>query len=603
MTPEAILDTQASPINPASPGAEAPRAIAKASTAALAAAAALAACGGGGGVSNNSGLETGVAGSAGTGTSTEPAGGSAGGSNGTGDTTAPVATTPITDAQAARFLQQAGFAAMSGDRAAVQSKGFAAWLDEQLAQPVLGGTRYQWMVDNGYAVEANINNFAGADSSIWRRLIASPDPLRQHMTLALSEILVVSMSGLPIKWRNLAIAHYADILEKHAFGNYRELLQEVTLSLAMGTYLNMQGNRKEDPATGRVPDENYAREVMQLFSIGLQQLNLDGTVKTSNGVALDTYTQADITQLARVFTGWTSTRTTDPIASDFAYVTRPMSNTGNQYQAGDKTVLGTVIPASASAAQALNLALDVLFQHANVGPHIGRQLIQRFTASNPSSAYVARVAAAFNNNGQGVRGDFKAVLRAVLLDTEARTPNASVSGGRLREPVQRLVQWARSFGVTSKQGRWPIGDTSDPATRLGQSPFRSPSVFNFFRPGYVPPGNELGANQVTAPEFQLVNESTVAGYLNYMQSVIANGMSSGDVAADYSAEMALAADANALLQHLNLLLAADALGAASLSSLIAAVNSMPAATETNRLNRVRAAILLVMAAPEYLVQR
>ena len=509
---------------------------------------------------------------------------------------------PPSDAQAARFVQQAGFAASLDDIGAVKSKGFAGWLDEQLALPVQGSTRYQWMVDNGYAVEANINGFAGADPAIWRKLISSPDPVRQRMTLALSEIMVVSMLGLPISWRNLCIAHYTDILEKHAFGSFRELLQEVTLSLAMGTYLNMQGNRKEDTRTGRVPDENYAREVMQLFTIGLLQLNLDGTVKTSGGKPLETYSQADITQLARVFTGWVRTRNADPIASDFAYVTRPMSNDGSQYQAGDKTILGTVVPGAATPAQALTQALDILFNHPNVGPFIGRQLIQRFTASNPSPAYVGRVAAAFNNNGSGVRGDLKAVLRAVLLDTEARTPAAGNGGGRLREPIQRFVQWARSFGVTSKLGRWPIGDTTDPASRLGQSPMRSPSVFNFFRPGYVPPGNELGANQVTAPEFQLVNESTVAGYLNFMQGAIQNGFSNGDVVADYSAELTLANDATALLQRLNLRLAAGALSDITLNNLVTAVNSIAATSDANRLNRVRAAILLVMASPEYLVQ-
>jgi uncharacterized protein (DUF1800 family) len=508
------------------------------------------------------------------------------------------------DGEAARFLLQAQFSASKPEIAAVRATRYAGWLDEQLAMPLQGASRVQWMIDNGYAVEANLNNFAGADAAIWRKLIASPDGLRQRMTLALSEILVVSMNGLPIGWRNLAIAHYVDLLEKHAFGNFRDLLHDVTLSAAMGTYLNMNGNRKEDALTGRVPDENYAREVMQLFTIGLLRLNPDGTVKTSAGKPLETYTQTDITQLARVFTGWVHDRAAGvTIAADPGYVTRPMRNNATQHQPGDKTVLGVAIAGWASPAQALGQALDILFSHPNVGPYIGRQLIQRFTMSHPSPAYVARVAAAFDDNGSGVRGDLKAVLRAVLLDTEARVVTANPGGGRLREPIQRLVQWARTFGAVSTSGRWAIGDLSDPATRLGQSPLRSPSVFNFFRPGYVPPGNELAANGITAPEFQLVNESTVAGYLNFMQGVVANGLASGDIAPDYSAELALAGDAGALMQHLNLRLAGNGLPESTVSALASAVGSIAATTEANRLSRVRAAVLLVMAAPGYLVQR
>jgi len=512
---------------------------------------------------------------------------------------------PPTDAAAARFLQQAGFAALDADIASVKTQGFAAWLDAQLARPLEGATRLEWMVANGYAVAGNINSFAGADAALWRKLISAPDPLRQRMTLALSEIFVVGMGGLPIGWRGLAITHYVDLLEKHAFGNYRELLQDVTLSLAMGTYLNMQGNRKEDTRTGRVPDENYAREVMQLFSIGLVQLNPDGSARTgADGKPLESYTQADITNLARVFTGWERDRQAGvAIEQDAGYASRPMRHNAAQFQAGDKTVLGSTISGALAGPAALNQALDILFNHANVGPFIGRQLIQRFTQSHPSPAYVARVAAVFANNGSGVRGDLKAVLRAVLLDAEARPASPAAGQGRLREPVQRFVQWARSFGVTSSSGRWAIGDTSDPATRLGQSPSRSPSVFNFFRPGYVPPGAELAANGITAPEFQLVNESTVAGYLNFMQGAIANGFNSGDVAPNYATELALANDATALLRHLNLRLAANALSDNQVSELATAVATIAATSDAGRLNRVRAAILLLMAAPNYLVQQ
>ncbi len=521
-------------------------------------------------------------------------GGSSGSGSGTGSGTA------STDAEAARFLCQAGFSASAESIADVKTSGFADWLDSQLALPVQPLSRYQWMVSNGYAVEANRTSFSGADNAIWLKLMSSPDQVRQRMTLALSEIFVVSMQGLPIEWRGLCIAHYADLLEKNAFSTYRQLLQEVTLSVGMGSYLNMLGNRKEDTSTGRVPDENYAREVMQLFSIGLVQLGSDGTPRLSNGQTIDSYSAQDISQLARVFTGWERDRVD---ATDFAHVSRPMKHNATNFQSGDKSVLGTAIPGSLSGPQALSIALDTLANHSNTGPFIGRQLIQRFTMSHPSPAYLGRVAAVFNNNGHGVRGDLKGTLRAVLLDPEARAKPSGNASGRLREPLHRFIQWGRSFGITSTTGRWPIGDTTDPATRLGQSPWRSPSVFNFFRPGYVPPGKELAANQITAPEFQLLNESTVAGYLNFLQSVIGNGIASGDVTANYAHELSLALDPPKLLAHLNLRLAADAIHPTTLSELSAAVATISASTATGQLNRVKAAILLVMAAPDYLVQK
>lgn len=533
-------------------------------------------------------------------------GGSSGSGNGGGDSgdsgTNQVTPAPptLTDAEAVRFLNQAGFSASAESMAAVKTMGYTGWLNAQLALPQQTISRYDWMVANGYAIEENRGNFTGADNAIWFKLMYSPDQVRQRMTLALSEIFVVSMQGLPIEWRGLCIAHYADLLERHAFGTYRQLLQVVTLSVGMGTYLNMSGNRKEDTRSGRVPDENYAREVMQLFSIGLVQLGSDGTPKLSNGQPIDTYSAQDISQLARVFTGWERDRSD---LTDYALVTRPMNHNATNHQSGDKSVLGTTIPGSLTGPEALSMALDTLANHPNVGPFLGRQLIQRFTMSHPSAAYVGRVAAVFNNNGEGVRGDLKATLRAVLLDPEARANPSGNASGRLREPVQRFVQWGRTFGITSASGRWSIGDTSDPASRLGQSPWRSPSVFNFFRPGYVPPGNELAANLITAPEFQLLNESTVAGYLNFMQSAISNGFASGDVVANYAHELSLAADPPALLAHLNLRLTANAISPATLSELSAAVATIATTTTAGQLNRVRAAILLVMAAPEYLIQK
>lgn len=520
---------------------------------------------------------------------------------GGGDSPAPIAPAPpavaaISAAEASRFLGQAGFGATDAQIGRVQTLGYSGWLDEQFAAPRSQG-HYDWMVERGYAVTTNINNFNGTDNTLWRKLISSPDVLRQRITLALSEIFVVSMTGLPINWRGFVAAAYMDVLETNAFGTYRTLLGEVTLSPGMGSYLNMRGNLREDPATGRVPDENYSREVLQLFSLGLTELAADGTLK--NGVATDTYGQDTITGLAKVFTGWNNNaaNNTDP-----GYAQRPMVLTAANHSTSVKQFLGVTIAAGTPGATALQTALDTIAAHPNVGPFIGRQLIQRLVASNPSPAYVARVSAVFANNGAGVRGDLRAVIKAILLDDEAR--RAPVAGdttrGKLREPVVRFIQWARTFGLASPTGLWNIGNVSDPSTRLGQSPLRSPSVFNFFRPGYVPPNSALGTLNLNAPEFQITNESTVVGWANWAQTFVQSGV--GETRPDYTAELALATDATALVKRVSLLLSGDTLSAATLATIGTAVGSISATTDTGKRNRVYAAIHLVLCAPEYLVQ-
>jgi uncharacterized protein (DUF1800 family) len=503
---------------------------------------------------------------------------------------------PVGASEAARFLGQAAFGGTAADIAAVQAQGMSAWLTAQMALPRTL-SHWDWMLANGYAVTANVNNFQGVDNTLWRKLMSSSDVLRQRVTLALSEIFVISMDGLPVQWRGMVAAHYMDTLETHALGNYRQLLEAVTLSAGMGVYLNMRGNQKAD-GKGREPDENYAREVMQLFTIGLLQLNPDGTPRTANGAALETYTPDDIRGLARVFTGWDFDRFSAAVPDHAA---RPMVFTASRHSPEEKKFLGVTLPPGTDGVGELRVALDTLFNHPNTGPFIGRQLIQRLVTSNPSAGYVSRVAAAFANNGQGVRGDLQAVVRAVLLDGEARTPGIGPSSGKLREPMVRLVQWARTFGATSPNGLWNVGNQSSASTRLGQSPLRSPSVFNFFRPGYVPPGTSMGAAGLTAPEFQITNESTVVGYANWMQTVVSSG--AGDVKADYTPWMTLASDAGALFDQFNLLLAAGQLGASSRATIVNAVGSMASSTDTNRLNRIYATVWLILCAPEYLVQK
>ncbi len=505
-------------------------------------------------------------------------------------------------AEASRFHAQATFAATDEEIALTRSQGIAARLEQMMAAEP-SQSCWDWLFAQGYDAETYRYSSAPTDYMIWWRLIGAPDQLRQRIALALSEFFVVSVNGVPSAWKHFAMAAYWDLLCEHAFGNFRQLLEAVTLNPAMGYYLNTKGNQKEDTKTGRAPDENYAREVMQLFTIGLYELNRDGTPKiNAAGNPVETYTQDDITNLARVFTGWDLDTSVMPATTPYPY-RLPMKLNPSRHSTLEARFLGTVIPANTDGTTALRIALDTLFRHPNVGPFFGRQLIQRLVTSNPSPAYVARVAAAFDDNGQGVRGDMKAVIRAVLLDPEARGDASlkSPSGGKLREPMLRFVQWARTFKAKSAAGTWKIGDLSDPATRLGQSPLRSPSVFNFFRPGYTPPNTAMAAAGLVAPEFQITNEPSVAAYLNFMQNTIANGIA--DVQADYSAELALAHDPPALVARLDLLLAAGQLSVATKSRIAAAVASITDTSATGMANRVRAAIMLVMACPEYLVQK
>ncbi len=599
--------------DPLPPDAAAPLAAAGA---AAASAALLSACGGGGG-----------------GTAAPP-GGTSGvvGSGSTGFNY----TTPTSDADAVRFLLQAQFHAPDADIAAVRAQGYATWLNAQFGAPA-STTGFDWLNQRGYATISSATNYYDnsypGDYMIWNQLMTSSDGVRKRLALALSEFFVVSLTGLDFAWRSHAIAAWWDLLVSNALGNYRTLLEAVTLNAAMGWYLNTKGNMKENPATGRAPDENYGREVMQLFSIGLYQLNADGTEKRdANGNKIETYTQADITNIARVFTGWDFDRTTnvntvEPVSgrtipsTDFTRL--PMRLTATNHSSLAATFLGATVPANTDGTAALRTALDVLFNHPNVGPFFGKQMIQRLVTSNPSPAYVARVAGAFANNGSGVRGDLKAVFAAVLLDDEARNPaTAAQSGfGKLREPILRFVQWGRTFGIQSARGSWKIGDTSNPATQLGQSPLRSPSVFNFFRPGYVPPSTALSASQTPAPEFQLVNESTVGGYLNAMQNIVRNGIyvnapdqpnagsnstNGYDITATYTAELALVTDAAALVRRLNLVLCAGQMSEANQNLIIGALNATPVtatSTDSVKLNRVAAAVLMVMGCSEYLIQK
>ncbi len=574
-------------------------------------------------------------------------GSSSGGGSGGADGPSPVAqSTPgfnnypkaNSDEEAARFLLQSQLSASDADISGVKSATFAGYLQQQFTKPT-GQTGWDWLEERGYGQAGTSRYFFAtypAEYMLWKQLFTAQDSMRKRIALALSEFFVASMQSAEFEWRGSAYAQHWDVLNNNAFGNYRQLLEDVTLSPAMGYFLNTRGNQKEDAATGRAPDENYAREVMQLFSIGLAQLNLDGTEKLANGKRIDSYTQVDVTNLARVFTGYnfdvSDGERIDVLRSDGSLegysiagrqsVRKRMALNASRHSTLAATFLGTTVNAGTPGAEALKIALDTLFNHDNTGPFFGRQMIQRLVTSNPSPAYVERVARAFNNNGAGVRGDLKAVWVAILLDDEARGTQslASPSFGKLREPMLRFIQWGRTFGLQSGFNSWKIGATLGTDNSLGQSPLFAPSVFNFFRPGFVPPNTALATAKAPAPEFQLVNETTVGGYLNFMQNIIRYGIyvpepsqAEGlfrnyqpDVTATYTAELALALDAPALVRRLNLLMCAGQLSAATQKIMIDALNAnalTAASTKDRQLDRICAGVLMVLGCSEYLIQK
>lgn len=516
------------------------------------------------------------------------------GGGGSGVVTVPPTTTtptpaPVSAMQASRFLAQATMGATSADIADVQARGYAAWITAEFAKP-RATTHWDWLVAKGYNAAANINGEAGFDNVMWSQLIGAGDQLRQRVGMALLEMLVVGMSGVNLNWRQFAMAAYIDVLLDNAFGNFRIILDKITTNAAMASFLTFLGNRKANAATGSVPDENYARELMQLFTIGLHRLNMDGTVVMSGGVPVETYTPADVSGLARIFTGLTLDSTDGTTPDRYR---RPLIVNAGTHETGASTFLGANVPAGTAGMDAVKIALDTIFAHPNVAPFVSKQLIQRLVTSNPSPAYVGRVSAKFADNGSGVRGDMQAVIRAILLDDEARTDPSGNTAGKLREPVMRFTGWARGFGATSPSGNWAVGDTSSPTNRLAQSMGRSGSVFNFFRPGYTPPNTSFASGGLVAPEFQITNEISVVGYVNYMQSVVNNGLA--DLKSDYAELAALAADSQALIDRINLVLAAGQVSAATVAQIKAAVDS-----STSTSNRIATALLLTLAAPEYL---
>lgn len=432
--------------------------------------------------------------------------------------------------EAARFLAHATLGANRTLIEEVTQSGFQAWIDAQFALPP---SQTMPLVEQSPTdpQEGFIHPFA-FNWAYWQLLMTSPDLLRQRIAFALSEIFVISTRIDTIFDLPQGVSHYYDMLLKHAFGSVRDLLFDVTMHPCMGVYLSHARNRKSDPVLNRFPDENYAREVMQLFSIGLFELNQDGTHKLDGqGNSIPTYSNAQITEFAKVFTGLTfapEDENEDENEIDLEYflqsgetLHKPMIMYQPEHEPGEKHLLnGFVIPAGQTGMQDINDAVDNLFNHANMGPFLGRLLIQRLVKSNPSPAYISRVAGAFNDNGNGVRGDMQAVIRAILLDVEARDSSyiSDPTHGMLREPFVRYVHLCRALNVSNQSGIYRnSGELA--MEMLYQYPFDSPSVFNFFLPDYQPLG-PLAEAGLVAPEFQITTSYTTISTINFMNNVI-----------------------------------------------------------------------------------
>ncbi|MBX2824674.1 MAG: DUF1800 domain-containing protein [Gammaproteobacteria bacterium] len=453
---------------------------------------------------------------------------------------------------AKRFLDQATYGPSLSEMDRVTTLGFEAWIDDQLQlSPTLMLPALRALPNHRWNEYVNV---------WWRQSVTANDQLRQRVAFALSEIFVVSArDGLGDE--QLGLANYYDILIRNAFGNYRDLLQEVTLSPIMGEYLSMKGNHKPDPEQSIRPDENYARELLQLFSIGLVELNLDGTpALDASGEPVPTYTQETVEAFAHVFTGWNFSNADHflwPSTSDYL---SPMVAYPRYHATRQKNLLrGKILPKDQTPEQDLNQALNNIFNHPNVGPFISRQLIQKLVTSNPSPQYIADVATVFNANEDGERGSLGSVVKAILLHHEARQGHLEqpTTFGKLKEPVLRITSLWRAFEPAYFPANFNYGWVG---SELGQSPLNSPSVFNFFTPFYSLPG-EIQDRGLVSPEFEIHDETSIIKITNRLLASTLwshNYQYESDenrLALDISLEVALEEqDPDRLLDHLDILL-------------------------------------------------
>ena len=523
--------------------------------------------------------------------------------------------------QASRFLMQATFGPVPADINAVRQSGYAAWIDAQRALPPSYLQPYIKAIKaDGAGPHADHSyNFNDLDKFVYgnnvttpfaRNAVGAPDQLRQRVAFALSQIMVVSRRDAQLEEKPEGMANYYDTLVRNALGNYGTLLREVALHPAMGWYLSHVGNQKGDPSIPRYPDENFAREVMQLFSIGLWELNPDGTRKTDiHGEPIPTYDNGNITEMARVFTGlyfdapygWEGGGWADE------HYTKPMVMYPEYHDFGKKNLLkGCVIPErEANAANGLldiNDAVDCLFRHPNTPPFVSRQLIQFLVTDNPTPAYIRRVQDVFVDNGSGVRGDLGAVVKAILLDPEARQAPLAPGFGKMREPVIRTMHLGRLFRLAETHPDFTWWNWTE--TYYGysfQEPLNSPSVFNFYTPVYQAPGEIRNAGLVS-PGFQLVNTYSAVSFPNLMLDYLHDGFIAGwqnHYPLDFEANLLVAANPEALADQVNLLVCAGNMTARTRGILLTRL----ADTTLTAHDRVALAVWLAMTCPEGAVQR
>ena len=512
-----------------------------------------------------------------------------------------------TAADAARLLTQATFGPKRTEIASVQTQGIEGWINAQLALP---WTSHRAATLNNYRTFGGgadgVMNQNNRQAAWWNVVVTAPDQLRQRVAFALSEIFVVSDVQFD-QGHTEGLANYYDLLGNGAFGSFRTLLENITRNPIMGSYLSSLRNAKADPVLGTSPDENYAREVMQLFSIGLNLLQPDGTLKLDpSGLPIPTYNQNTVTEMAKVFTGWSfaSTRPTPNFRNEPSDYVNPMQLFPAFHEDGAKSIVnGVVLAPGQGGLRDLQQTMDALFMHPNTAPFISKQLIQRLVTSNPTPAYVYRVAQKFENNGSGVRGDLAAVVRAILTDYEARsaTTRSSTNFGKLKEPIIRATSLFRTFGAAADSGRF-VDNLLNTQQTLAQASLRAPTVFNFFQPDFVLPG-PLAAAGLVAPEFQITDATFSISVPNFLRRYIFNsrGNNPDVIVPDFSFEQTLAGNPAALLDHLGLVMAGGSLPQTVRDRVSSMLSSLPASASP--LERVQRAILVVSTSPAAAVQK
>lgn len=506
---------------------------------------------------------------------------------------------------AARLLNQASFGPSEAAIEQVVELGREQWIDWQIELPASSQVDYLTNLQSTFSVDEEISRMHRVEAW-WNIALRGDDQLRQRVAFALSEIFVISEKSNFFE-EYFGIANYYDLLAKHAFGNYRELLEAVTLSPMMGMYLSMLGNEKPNSERNIRPDENYAREVMQLFSIGLVELNQDGSAKLDEaGNTIPTYDQSTIEGFAHVYTGWHFNGTTENTWWywwDNYDAVKPMQAVQARHDTGSKKLLnGVVLPANQSAELDLTQALDNIFLHDNVAPFISKQLIQRLVSSNPSADYIARISTVFNDNGEGVRGDLGAVVKAILMDDEAQNGHVNFPNvfGKLREPILKATHLWRAFKAYSPNDRYQQGY---PDYFFNQAPLAAPSVFNFFSPSFSPPG-VITEQGLVAPEFQITTENYAIRTSNFFAySALWSHTPNGDVEQvilDFSEEIALDNDIEDLLEHLNILLMAGGM-TDEMREILTDMHNENVYGQPSE--RVADLVFLIMNSPQYSVQK